>query len=248
MEDYTQDINDVKKYYADLLILQYHSKPKARNTIMLGADIYMADGLIFQLQDILDIDTAIGAQLDLIGKILGCPRNVQGLLIDKKYFSFQKENALGFSTKNALSDGMFKTYYNSTMSVYSLLDEDYRTLLKFKAIANIERASMKDMDDALYNSFGADVVLKNNQNLTITYIVADKLNIPLLAAIKQGYLKSPIGIGFGYILEVPMPTKIFGFNKNGVIGNAVSFSTKNVLRDGTFLSKNNLISISGIKN
>lgn len=70
MPDYTQDIQDVKTYYADLLILQYRNKPKARETIKIGADIYLGDGVIFQLQDILDIDKAEGAQLDIIGKSL----------------------------------------------------------------------------------------------------------------------------------------------------------------------------------
>lgn len=247
ISEYRQDVEDVKNYYADLLILQYRNKPKARETIKIGAEIYLADGLIFQLQDVLDIDKAKGFCLDLIGKILGASRKVQGLLIDRKYFSFEKENALGFSTKYKTSDGMFKTYYNSTLSFYSLGDEDYRVLLKFKALANVQRASMAQMDENLWNTFGGDVLLKNNQDLTITYIVANKLNIPLLAALKKGYLRAPIGIGLGYILEVPYPTKIFGFNSKHPT-NAIGFSTKNDIKTGTFLTKENLVSVTNAIN
>jgi len=246
--EYREDVEAVKNYYADLLILQYRNKPKARETIKIGAEIYLADGLIFQLQDVLDIDKARGFCLNLIGKILKASRQVQGLLIDRKYFSFEKEGgALGFSTKYKLSDGMFKTYYNSTLSFYSLGDEDYRILLKFKALANIQRASMAQMDENLWNTFKGDVLLKNNQDLTITYIVANKLNIPLLAALKKGYLRAPIGVGMGYILEVPYPTKIFGFNRKYPT-NSVGFSTKNEVKTGTFLTKENLVSVTNAVN
>lgn len=245
--EYKQELEDVKNYYADLLILQYRNKPKTRETVKIGAEIYLADGLIFQLQDVLDIDRAKGFCLDLIGKILKASRKVQGLLIDRKYFSFEREGALGFSTKYKTSDGMFKTYYNSTLSFYSLGDEDYRVLLKFKALANIQRASMAQMDENLWNAFAGDVLLQNNQDLTITYIVANKLNIPLLAALKKGYLRAPMGIGMGYILEVPYPTKIFGFQRKHKT-NAIGFSTKNGTQMGTFLTKENLVSATNAVN
>lgn len=99
MPDYTQDIQDVKTYYADLLILQYRNKPKARETIKIGADIYLGDGVIFQLQDILDIDKAEGAQLDIIGKILDCPRVVQGIYNDMIFSSFMTGRILSDSRR-----------------------------------------------------------------------------------------------------------------------------------------------------
>ena len=122
------------------------------------------------------------------------------------------------------------------------LIKNNRILLKFKALANIQRASMAQMDENLWNAFGGDVLLQNNQDLTITYIVANKLNIALLAALKKGYLRAPIGIGMGYILEVPYPTKIFGFQRKHNT-NAIGFSTKNSTRMGTFLTKENLVSV-----
>ena len=86
-----QELADIEKYYQDLLIIQYRNKPNARAMIKLAVDCYLADGIIFDLQDVLNIDTAVGAQLDLIGKILGCSRNITGLTVDKPFFSFEKE-------------------------------------------------------------------------------------------------------------------------------------------------------------
>lgn len=245
MPDYTQDIQDVKTYYADLLILQYRNKPKARETIKIGADIYLGDGVIFQLQDILDIDTAEGAQLDIIGKILDCPRVVQGIYNDMIFFQFYDgEDSVGFSTVGNPQGGNFRTIQNYNQSEYSLPDDDYRFLLKFKSAVNVMRGSERGIDDALWNVFQGDVLLKNNHNLTITYIVSAERTLAALAAKQLGYYRAPEGVGANYVLRVPSPSQIFGFNRKGIINKTVvGFSTKDKRQTGTWLTKENLISL-----
>lgn len=245
MPDYTQDIQDVKTYYADLLILQYRNKPKARETIKIGADIYLGDGIIFQLQDILDIDTAVGAQLDIIGKILDCPRVVQGIYNDMIFFQFYDgPDSVGFSTVGNPQGGNFRTIQNYNQSEYSLPDDDYRFLLKFKSAVNVMRGSERGIDDALWNVFQGDVLLKNNHNLTITYIVSAERTLAALAAKQLGYYRAPEGVGANYVLRVPSPSQIFGFNRKGIINKTVvGFSTKDKRQTGTWLTKENLISL-----
>lgn len=245
MKNYTQDRENVKNYYADLLILQYRSKPKALETIKLGADIYLGDGLIFQLQDILDIDTAEGAQLDIIGKILDCPRIVQGIYNDLKFFQFHiDETSLGFSRIGDPTNAVFRTVKNYQQSEYSLPDKDYRFLLKFKSIVNVMRGSEKGIDEALYNVFGGDVLLKNNHDLTITYIISAEHTLAVIAAKALGYYRAPQGIGANYVLRVPNPSQIFGFNQKGIINKTVvGYSTKNRVQKGTWLTKANLVSL-----
>lgn len=245
MPDYTQDIQDVKTYYADLLILQYRNKPKARETIKIGADIYLGDGVIFQLQDILDIDKAEGAQLDIIGKILDCPRVVQGIYNDMIFFQFYDgEDSVGFSTVGKPQGGNFRTIQNYNQSEYSLPDNDYRFLLKFKSAVNVMRGSERGIDDALWNVFQGDVLLKNNHNLTITYIVSAERTLAALAAKQLGYYRAPEGVGANYVLRVPSPSQIFGFNRKGIINKTVvGFSTKDKRQIGTWLTKENLISL-----
>lgn len=245
MPDYTQDIQDVKTYYADLLILQYRNKPKARETIKIGADIYLGDGVIFQLQDILDIDKAEGAQLDIIGKILDCPRVVQGIYNDMIFFQFYDgPDSVGFSTVGNPQGGNFRTIQNYNQSEYSLPDDDYRFLLKFKSAVNVMRGSERGIDEALWNVFQGDVLLKNNHNLTITYIVSAERTLAALAAKQLGYYRAPEGIGANYVLRVPSPSQIFGFNRKGIMNKTVAgFSTKNKRQTGTWLTKENLISL-----
>lgn len=245
MPDYTQDIQDVKTYYADLLILQYRNKPKARETIKIGADIYLGDGVIFQLQDILDIDKAEGAQLDIIGKILDCPRVVQGIYNDMIFFQFYDgPDSVGFSTVGNPQGGNFRTIQNYNQSEYSLPDDDYRFLLKFKSAVNVMRGSERGIDDALWNVFQGDVLLKNNHNLTITYIVSAERTLAALAAKQLGYYRAPEGVGANYVFRVPSPSQIFGFNRKGIINKTVvGFSTKDKRQTGTWLTKENLISL-----
>jgi hypothetical protein len=245
MPDYTQDIQDVKTYYADLLILQYRNKPKARETIKIGADIYLGDGVIFQLQDILDIDKAEGAQLDIIGKILDCPRVVQGIYNDMIFFQFYDgPDSVGFSTVGNPQGGNFRTIQNYNQSEYSLPDDDYRFLLKFKSAVNVMRGSERGIDEALWNVFQGDVLLKNNHNLTITYIVSAERTLAALAAKQLGYYRAPEGIGANYVLRVPSPSQIFGFNRKGIMNKTVvGFSTKDKRQTGTWLTKENLISL-----
>jgi hypothetical protein len=187
-------IDEVKEYYADLLILQYRNKPKARDTIKLGVDIYTGDGLLFDLPDILNIDVAKNIELDIIGKILGCPRNVPGLTVDANFFTFHvDEDSLGFSTIGNPSNGAFKNRSNSKLATYTLDDEYYRPLLKFKAFLNVWRGDMGSMDRALYSVFGNSVNLKNNHDLSVTYKISNS-NLTIEAARLLGYFRAPIGV------------------------------------------------------
>lgn len=191
-------LDDVREYYADLLILQYRHKPKARETVKMGVDIYTGDGVLFQLPDILNIDVAVGAQLDIIGKILGCPRNIPGLVVDTKFFQFHvDENSLGFSTVGHPSMGVAKSRYNSNLATYALIDDDYRQLLKYKAYVNRLDGTMAGIDEALYNCFGDDINLRNNQDSTITYEISNN-TLAIQAARKLGYFRAPVGVGVSF--------------------------------------------------
>lgn len=194
---YETELANVENYYADLLILQYRNKPKARATIKMLVDICLGDGLVFELNDCLNIDKAVGKQLDLIGQILGCNRNIYGLNPDTKYFSFEKTNAYGYSDKDALSQGYWKSYFNSTGSAYALSDTDYRQLLKFKAALNVMPSSMQGMDNAVYSVFGDNVEIINNQDLSITYFI-NQQTIVTKAAQLLGYFKAPLGVAVDF--------------------------------------------------
>ncbi len=195
---YDTEIANIEDYYADLLIIQYRNKPNARATIKLGVDLYLADGLIFDLNNVLDIDTAQGVQLDLIGKILGVNRNIDGFTINKDFFSFEKEPpeiSYGYSDKNALSQGLWKRYQNSVGSSYTLSNDVYRVVLKFKALYNVRYGSWACMDLLYKRAFGDEITLINNKDLTISYQVSPDASLGLKVAQFLGYIEPPLGIG-----------------------------------------------------
>lgn len=243
LTQYQADREAVKEYYANLLILQYRNKPKARATIKAWADIFIADGMIFQLQDLLDIDKATGATLDLIGKILDCPRIVQGVFIDRQFFQFHvDENSLGFSVIGNPTYAVMRSIQNSNLSEYSLPDFDYRILLKYKAVVNVMRGSQGSMEELLYSVFGTDVILRNLQNLNITYVLASDSMPAILAARKLGYFRAPIGVGLNYILAVKKPTQIFSFALPNKPLTGVGFQTVDKpLPQSTWLTGSNIV-------
>jgi len=83
---------EIINYYANLLILQYHEKPKAFATIQTLVDPVVMDQLPTEVQNAFDINTAEGVQLDVIGKYVGVSRT-----------------AYDFSGPIVLSDDDFRT-------------------------------------------------------------------------------------------------------------------------------------------
>lgn len=67
----TQEIID---YYANLLIMQYNGKPRASETVKTFVGPYVMDQLPVASQNAFDLETAIGAQLDVIAKYVGATR------------------------------------------------------------------------------------------------------------------------------------------------------------------------------
>lgn len=69
------DLQELEDYYKNLLIIQYHDKEKAQAVISNWVDCMVADGLLLDIEGAYNPDTAIGKQLDILGKILGLDRN-----------------------------------------------------------------------------------------------------------------------------------------------------------------------------
>lgn len=62
-------------YYAGLLIVQYAGKPKAYATVQASAKPFVMNQLPLAVQNGFDLNTAIGKQLDILGKYIGISRN-----------------------------------------------------------------------------------------------------------------------------------------------------------------------------
>lgn len=65
-------------YYVDLIILQYKEKPKARGTVDFLVSMPIANQIYTATQNAFDLETAVGVQLDTLGKYVGASRNGYG--------------------------------------------------------------------------------------------------------------------------------------------------------------------------
>jgi len=69
---------EIIRYYADLLIMQYIGKAKAYATIKALVNPVVMDQIPTQVQDAFNLDDCVGDQLDIIGKYTGSNRSGNG--------------------------------------------------------------------------------------------------------------------------------------------------------------------------
>ena len=165
-------------YYAGLLIIQYANKPKAIADTKLGCSIYTGDFLVGDIDGIFDVDTAVGVQLDLIGKIVGLNRIAYGFDFALKYFSLDDYETpmdtrvgYGFSDIDTPTEAIFKDYEQTRHSVYAMTDAQYRKMLKLKIVLNYGVSTDKQFDDILYELFGDGIKVVDNLDMTGTITV-----------------------------------------------------------------------------
>ena len=82
-----KDLQTVQQYYADRMAIQYRGKPKASAEINLLAGAATGDMFIQDVQDAFDVTTAVGPQLDILGKYIGLSRQVPETL-SRPFFGF----------------------------------------------------------------------------------------------------------------------------------------------------------------
>lgn len=166
-------MSQTDSYYSNLLILQYHDKPKAKATIEAVVSL-IPDDLIQEVTNGFDIETAVGKQLDILGEYVGVDR-----------------------------------YYTEDDEIKVLDDEDYRIILKLKAISNTSNLSHKSLDESLYDFFKNSIRMDSVGNMEMTYFVPKNKTPIILAAIQKEVLPRPMGVRCSYIIEYDK--KFFGF-------------------------------------
>ena len=160
--DYDKLKKQLIEYYQDLLIVQYHDKPKAKAMIKAEMEETLANLLDIQVRDAFDVDTAVGVQLDIIGKWVGVDRIFKGQMFDNQaWFSLTRYNEPttplqgGFSRFDNFDtlEGGFLTYDFIIATKSKINDTDFRLLIKLKIIRNNIKHSPKDIDEAMYKLF-----------------------------------------------------------------------------------------------
>ena len=203
-------IEELKKYYADLLIVQFQM-PKARAEIELYTSVLFpinqASGnlLIKDVSDGFNVDTAVGKQLDIIGIYVGLTRFfLEVQFTDGLYFGLPDYLDFNLPTDIAgladysefdTKDGDTLTYDDIQNSQGTLPDDDFRLLLKLKIVLNHSNGSRRQISDSLFGAFGYDIQMDTGGAvMTMIYFYDESLQRLIGFAIDQDLLPKPAGV------------------------------------------------------
>lgn len=244
------DIESVVEYYKNLLIIQYNNKDNARAEIGLHITTLLANDIISKVQDGYDIETAVGVQLDVLGKYIGKDRFLpQVAALIGEFFAMTSYSDLG-SDEVGMSDyASFATdvggsvFYDDLQPNQKLSDDNYRFVLKLRIIQNNIDHSHKSIDDGLFLFFGSDLIMSAN-DMAIVYFASPSILNKAAIAFSKDVLPRPIGVGIGGLIQ--KTKKIFGFttyNKNSVSDLTTGFTnyTDGFTKEGETLTYDKVI-------
>lgn len=178
----------IRDYYADLLIMQYKNKPRARATVQANVlqmlmpqyssetDIDTKPILPLAVMAAYNLDDAVGVQLDVLGKYLGMPR-----------------------------------YGYAFAGYVTLDDESYRTLLRIVCKRNNLTYDTKSIVEFLAEFFPGVLHLYDYMGMHIHYFYSllPGDNIVAERFILAGLLPRPLGVRLTYSMSAV--TEYFGF-------------------------------------
>lgn len=194
-------IRELADKYVALLASIYETKYNASNTTALFAKQLLADNLIAELGPGFDIELAVGRQLDIIGKYVGAPRDIQ-IADARPYFGFvtydypagtQNEN--GFVTYASLStnaQGVWYEYEFTNQSTTELPDYSYRQLMRLKIATNNTTNTMSAIQDQIAEFFPGQLQLRDNLDMSLTYYFGSSFQLPI--GVLEAYLPRPMGV------------------------------------------------------
>lgn len=195
--------------YTGLITSEHSSKPRFSAMVAAVAQCFVdQQNLVNSLPASFDLDTAIGAQLDIIGLWVGITRNVKTPL--NVYFSLDTAN-LGFD------QGNWQGPFDPSTGLTSLDDGTYRTLLRAKIAANSWDGTIPAAASAYANLFagsGSLIFIQDNQDMTMTVGVSGAIPSALLRALfSGGYLPlRPEGVLANYVVPSVNNTPLFGMD------------------------------------
>jgi hypothetical protein len=215
---YTAEINpyvevDYAQEATDRATTQFQDKDVFNRylQLMLAGKAELREALK-EVMQMRNLDNAEGAQLDIIGEILGQPRQLFDSVIIR-YFGF--EGAAGASPYKSVSNttrtfGPYKSATDRLLGTRELTDQEYRRLLRLKIIKNTSNANITAFSDGVKLLFGIDNIDYQEDvppsltegSATITISIGRDYNDPEKAAfpgldeisLANRFLNKPLGV------------------------------------------------------
>ncbi len=184
-------------YYVRLLIFEYQL-PRAQQMIASFVNQIVMNGLPETVQNAFNVKTAVGAQLDVLGKYIGLPRTV-GDPAPLPYFGFVTYagggNPHGFTNYDGSTntDAVFFEYNYQGQRNTALSDASYSFLMALKIILNSSDGTLYSIQKYLDALLPGLVTVVDNKDMTLTYSVYE--NAPVSPSVLRPYLPKPMGVG-----------------------------------------------------
>ncbi len=201
-------VNDLQQIALDRLAYQYRESPKLQAVIALfvGEVVTLRDAIV-SLESVRTIDTAEGDGLDIIGEIVGQPRELWGV-VALEFFALHNGTggpaAEGFGDLTDATDGLrFRSINEAEAANRDLGDAEYRRLLRAKILRNRSQARPEDIIASIQAVLGetTEVVLA----IAASAITATVQRV--LSAEELAILNAETGIR-GQIPVIPRPAGI----------------------------------------
>ena len=189
------------EYYVNLLIIQYHNKPKAQATIRAFlrplAEVFQ---LFKDLEDAFNIETAVGVQLDIVAKYFGVKRTYNNIVFDALWHNYQYidgyVDGLSFQTLRNKGDGGTWTLETRNKSVYNLTDAELRQLIKLRIIGlNNERITYDFFYYNLFYLFGSSVIAQAGTTMNVDFYFDASSNVGKVLDAYPDLFPVPAGVG-----------------------------------------------------
>lgn len=203
-------LEQLLNYYADRLIAQYRLMPRARATILIFGKQIVADEVAQAVALAFSIDTAVGPQLDILGKYIGVPRNVGDVVVaDQPYFAFTDyAGATGYeigftdyTDEFSNPDAIFFLYAYAGGLPSLLNDDQYRLVLKLQIVANSSDGTLYSLQLALANFLGGAFEIVDPQDMTLIYVL--ETFPPISLTVLRRFLPRPMTLGLSVIVNSP---------------------------------------------
>jgi hypothetical protein len=209
-------VTTAREYYKDLLLYQWVNMPLARETIGALVDCALSDLVVLDVRDAFNLNTAVGDQLDIIGKYLGFSRRVLGQ-IPRNYFELVDYNTptstapglTDYTDTNLNTDGVFDNYIFAFNSFSDLGDDEYRFMLKLKLVLNSSDNTLATIQNILWKFLGYDLIAWDERDMTMSYTVLSNKSYFTKLAVSQALLPKPAGVTLSGVFNVTDQTKIF---------------------------------------
>lgn len=159
-------LEELKEYFANLLIIQYRGAERNRNLIKFLVDLIFANNLALKVKEETVSINSIGAQLDVVGKWVGVDRYYLQELWNRIFLALpnyetikdssytQYQGGLSDYTTFDNNDGgvvMYKDWQAIRGKVNELGDDLFKKLIELKIIKNSLNHTCKNIDDAIYS-------------------------------------------------------------------------------------------------